>query len=261
MAIGKNKRLAKKGKGRKKKADAFEKKEWFRLKMPNIQGINKISHYGWTPANKTAQGIHVQDRLYNRVCTMRVADLDPTPKADNPEVLTTAMNIKLRIAKTNVQEGDVLLDFHGLELTRDKKCSLIRKWVTLVEAHADIKTTDGFVFRVFGMVLTKKQDQQCKKTAYAKTSQVKRIRAKMIEVMNNNLGEKSTKEFVGKLLHDLGEKFKTEIQSIFPVKDCAIRKVKLIKRPAKEDMRRIEELHTIDEDDVAADLNESMLDA
>lgn len=246
MAIGKNKRLAKKGKGRKKKADAFEKKEWFRLKMPNIQGI-KVPYYGWTPANRTAQGIHSSERLYNRVCTIRVGDLDENPKADAPEILSTATNIKLRIAKTENQE--VYLDFHGLQLTRDKQCSLIRKWVTLVDAYSDIKTTDGFVFRVFAVVLTKKQDQQCKKTAYAQGSQVKRIRAKMQQIMMTCLGDKSTKEFVGKLLIDkCGDQFKKELQSIFPVRDCSIRKVKLIKRPAKEDLHRIAELHAANED-------------
>jgi len=248
MALGKNKRLAKKGKfGKKKKGDSFEKKEWFRLKIPKIQGI-KATHYGFTPANKTAQGISTSERLYNRVCTIRVGDLDEKPKADNPDVLSTAMNIKLRIAKT--KNNECFLDFNGLELTRDKKCSLIRKWVTLIEAYVDLKTTDGFVFRVFGMVITKRQDQQCKKTAYAQTSKVKKIRAKMIKIMTICLGDKTTKEFVGRLLVDkCGEVLKKEIQPIFPVGDCAIRKVKLIKRPNKEDLRRISELHASDSAD------------
>jgi len=252
MAIGKNKRLARKGKtSRKKKVDSFEKKEWYKLKIPKIQGI-KINHYGFTPANRTAQGILSSDRLYNRICTMRVGDLDEKPKADSPEELSTAMNIKFRIAKT--ENNECFLDFYGLELTRDKKCSLIRKWVTLIEAYVDLKTTDGFVFRVFGMVLTKKQDQQCKKTAYAQTSKIKRIRRKMINIMTSCLGDKSTKEFVGKLLSDkCGDDFKKEIQPIFPVRDCAIRKVKLIKRPNKEDLRRIVELHASDSTDELED--------
>merc|ERR1711998_119569 len=86
MAIGKNKRLSKKGKsGKKKKGDSFEKKEWFKLKIPKIQGIN-VTQYGFTPANKTAQGISTSERLYNRVCTIRVGDLDKIPKADSPDV-------------------------------------------------------------------------------------------------------------------------------------------------------------------------------
>merc|ERR1712176_1312591 len=172
-----------------KNVNIFEKKEWFRLKLPKIQGI-KISHYGWIPANRTAKGINVSERLYNRICTIRAADLDEQPKADNFEDLLTSTNIKFRIAKT--EKNECLLDFYGLELTRDKKCSLIRKWVSLIEAFTDIKTIDGFVFRIFALVLTKKQEQQCKKTSYAKTSQIKKMRSKMISIINSSLNNKST---------------------------------------------------------------------
>lgn len=243
MAIGKNKRLSKKGKGgKKKRQDAFEKKEWFKLKMPKINGI-RVSNYGWMPANKTAQGVLVEDRMYDRVCNIRCGDLQETPIPDSTENLATSTNLKLRVAMTKNQE--CWLDFYGMELTRDKTCSLMKKWVTLVEAATDIKTTDGFVFRVFGMALTKKVDGQCKKTAYAKTSQVKKIRQRMIEIMNNELGDKATKEFVGRVLADkCGVTFLKELNFIFPIKDACIRKVKLIKRPAKEDLRRIIDLHT-----------------
>lgn len=243
MAIGKNKRLSKKGKGgKKKRADAFEKKEWFQLKMPKINGI-RVNTYGWMPANKTAQGVLVEDRMYDRVCTIRCGDLQPNPLPDAQENPQTSTNLKLRVAQTKNQM--CWLDFHGMELTRDKTCSLMKKWVTLIEAATDIKTTDGFVYRVFGMALTKKVDGQCKKTAYAKTSQVKRIRQRMIEIMNNELGDKGTKEFVGRILADkCGVAFTKELNFIFPIKDACVRKVKLIKRPAKEDLRRIIELHT-----------------
>lgn len=243
MAIGKNKRLSKKGRGRnRKKADAFEKKEWFQLKMPKISGI-KVNTYGWMPANKTAQGVLVEDRMYDRVATIRCGDLADKPEADSQDSLQTATNLKLRVAQTKNQM--CYLDFHGMELTRDRTCSLLKKWVTLVEAATDIKTNDGFVFRVFGMALTKKQEGQCKKTAYAKTSQVKRIRQRMIEIMNNELGDKGTKEFVSRILVDkCGDAFKKHLAFIFPIKDACIRKVKLIKRPNKEDLRRINELHT-----------------
>jgi len=243
MAIGKNKRLSKKGKSsRRKKIDAFEKKQWFRLKMPKISGI-KVNNYGWTCANKTAQGITVEDRLFDRVCTIRCGDLEEKALPDSMDALTTMTNLKLRIAKT--ENNECWLDFHGMQLTREKTCSLLKKWVTLIEASVDIKTLDGYVFRIFGMALTKKQEGQCKKTAYAKTSQIKRIRQRMIEIMTQELGEKGTKEFVSRILVDkCGDAFKKDLGFIFPIKDACIRKVKLIKRPAKIDPRRIKELHT-----------------
>jgi len=243
MAIGKNKRLSKKGKAnKKKKADAFEKKQWFKLKMPKIHGI-KVNNYGWICANKTAQGVNVEQRLYDRVATIRCGDLEEKPQADSIENLTTATNLKLRIAKT--ENDECWLDFHGMELTRDKTCSLLKKWVTLIEAQVDIKTVDGFVFRIFGMALTKRQEHQVKKTAYAKTSQIKRIRNRMREIMITELGEKGTKEFVSRILVDkCGDTFKKELRYIFPIANACIRKVKLIKRPNKEDLFRIKELHT-----------------
>lgn len=252
MAIGKNKRLSKKGKGgKKKRQDSFEKKEWFQLKMPKISGI-KVNTYGWMPANKTAQGVLVEDRMYDRVCTIRCGDLQETPLPTGPDNEKTYTNLKLRVAQT--KNSMCWLDFYGMELTRDKTCSLLKKWVTLVEAETDIKTTDGFVFRVFGMALTEKVNWQCKKTAYAKTSQVKRIRQRMIEIMNNELGDKGTKEFVARILAErCGTAFQKELQFIFPVKDACIRKVKLIKRPPKEDLRRINDLHTEATDDMQDD--------
>jgi len=262
MAVGKNKRLSKKGKARnRRRADAFEKKRWFRLKMPKIQGI-KVDNYGWICANRTAQGKTVESHLYDRVCTIRCGDLQAEPQPDNNDHLNTTINLKLRIALTEGKQ--CFLDFYGYELTRDRTCSMMKKWVSLIEAHVDIKTTDNYVFRVFAMALTKKQDGQCKKTSYAKTSQVKRIRNRMIEIMQNELADKGTKEFVGRLLVDkCGDAFKKELSFIFPIKDggACIRKVKLIKRPGqgtlgdcnKEDKRRIKEvLHA----ESAMDLNE-----
>jgi len=227
---------------RKKKVDAFEKKEWFKLKLPKITGI-KVPTYGWTCANKTAQGVLVEDRLKNRVVTIRCGDLEEVPQPDKIDELKTSINLKLRVADT--KDNECYLDFHGMQLTRDKTCSLLKKWVTLIEAQTEIRTTDGFVFRVFALALTQKLDGQCKKTSYAKTSQVKRIREKMIQIMKTELGDRDTRDFVGRLLSDVsGDHFKKDVHSIYPVKDAVIRKVKLIKRPTKEDLRRIMDLHT-----------------
>lgn len=228
--------------GRKKKVDAFEKKEWFRLKLPKIKGI-EVPYYGWTPANRTAKGVLVEDRLKNRIVTIRCGDLENEPKPDKQEEHKTAINLKLRIADT--KENDCYLDFNGMELTRDKTCSLLKKWVTLIEASIDFKTTDNFHFRVFALALTKEQLNQVKKTSYAKTSQVKKMRAKMKEIMEKKFANISTKEFVSKLIcKTLTPDIENAIRFTFPVRGVVIRKVKLIKRPDKENMVRLEDLHS-----------------
>jgi len=56
-----------------------------------------------------------------------------------------------------------------------------------------------------------------------------------------------TKDFVHKLLiNKCGDKFKAELKTIYPIKNACIRKVKLIKRPNKEDLRRIDAMHKAD---------------
>jgi small subunit ribosomal protein S3Ae len=60
-----------------------------------------------------------------------------------------------------------------MDFTTDKLRSMVRKWQTLIEAHVDVKTTDGFTLRMFCIGFTKKRQGQIKRTAYAQSSQVR----------------------------------------------------------------------------------------
>ena len=79
--------------------------------------------------------------------------------------------------------SNVLTNFYGMDLTTDKLRSLVRKWHTLIEAHVDIKTTDGYTLRLFCIGFTKRRMGQNKKTSYAQSAQVRNIRRKMVEIM------------------------------------------------------------------------------
>lgn len=59
-----------------------------------------------------------------------------------------------------------------MDFTTDKLRSMVRKWQTLIEAHTDVKTTDGYLLRMFCIAFTKKRQEQLKKTCYARSSQV-----------------------------------------------------------------------------------------
>ena len=57
-------------------------------------------------------------------------------------------------------------------MTTDKLRSLVKKWQTLIECFTEVKTTDGFVLRIFCIAFTKKRPNQIRKTSYAQTAQV-----------------------------------------------------------------------------------------
>ena len=71
----------------------------------------------------------------------------------------------------------------GMDLTHDKMCSMVKSWQTMTEAHIDVKTTNGYLLRLFSVGFTKKRNNQIQKTSYAQHQQVHQIRKKMMEIM------------------------------------------------------------------------------
>lgn len=122
--------------------------------------------------------------------------------------------------------------------------SVVRKWQTLIEAHLDVKTTDGYILRMFCIGFTRRMQNQLAKTSYAQASQVKRIRRKMFNVMQREAGSGDLKNLVSKLIsNSVGEKIQRECQGIYPMQNVFVRKVKVLKSP-KFDAYKFSELHT-----------------
>mmetsp|Transcript_22631 Transcript_22631/g.21756 ORF Transcript_22631/g.21756 Transcript_22631/m.21756 type:complete len:158 (+) Transcript_22631:342-815(+) len=133
-----------------------------------------------------------------------------------------------------------------MDMTRDKLCSLIKKRQTIVEASADARTTDGYIVRMFCIAFTKPQDNQLKQTCYAQSTQVRAIRAKMTTIMSELGSKGDLKALVKELISaPIGEQIEREVAGIFPIKDCYIRKVKVLKKP-KFDVTALMEWHTDD---------------
>jgi len=107
---------------------------------------------------------------------------------------------KIKLVCEDVQGNNVITNFHGMDMTRDKLCSLIRKWQSLIEGSVDVRTTDGYVLRLFAIAFTKKQpNQAAKSTCYAQSGQVRAIRKKMFEIMTEEASKCDLKELVQKL--------------------------------------------------------------
>uniref|UniRef100_A0A8P0T3L5 40S ribosomal protein S3a n=1 Tax=Canis lupus familiaris TaxID=9615 RepID=A0A8P0T3L5_CANLF len=114
---------------------------------------------------------------------------------------------------------------------------------TTIEAHVDVKTTDGYLLRLFCVGFTKKRNNQIRKTSYAQHQQVRQIRKKMMEIMTREVQTNDLKEVVNKLIPDsIGKDIEKACQSIYPLHDVFVRKVKMLKKP-KFQLGKLMELH------------------
>lgn len=139
---------------------------------------------------------------------------------------------KFKLMVEDVQGRNCITNFHGMSMTTDKLRSLVKKWQTCIEAYVDVKTTDGYLLRLFSIGFTKRAQHMIKKTAYAKHSQVRAIRKKMVQIIQREVSTKDLKDVVSKLLPDsMGSDIEKACQSIYPLHDCCIRKVKVLKKP------------------------------
>merc|ERR1712190_709990 len=134
-----------------------------------------IRNCGKTLVSRTQGTKIATEELKGRVLELNLADLN----ADEDQSYK-----KVKLCIDEVQGRNCLTDFHGLTLTRDKLCSLIRKWQTLIEAQVDAKTTDGCTVRMFAIAFTDKRPEQEKLNTYAQSAQIRKIRAKMVSIMS-----------------------------------------------------------------------------
>jgi len=236
MAVGKNKRLTKGKKGGKKKTvDPFLKKELYHIKAPSMFATRNC---GKTIITRTAGTKIASEGLKGRVFEMSLSDLNGGDEAQAYR--------KIRLVCEDVQGTNVVTNFHGMDITRDKLCSLIRKWQSLIECFVDVRTTDGYSLRVFAIAFTKKQQNQAvKSTCYAQAGQIRQIRKKMFEIITDEASKCDLKELVQKFCsmpESVGQEIEKKCESIFPLQNCFIRKVKVLRKP-RFDLIKLMELH------------------
>jgi len=235
MAVGKNKGLSKGGKkGVKKKIiDPFTRKDWYDIKAPSTF---KVRDVGKTLVNRTQGTKIASEGLKGRVFEVSIADL----QSDNDAERSFR---KFKLIAEDVQGRNVLTNFHGMTLTTDKLRSMVKKWQTLIEANMDVKTTDGYLLRVFCIGYTQKDDKSKRKTCYAQHTQVKSIRKTMVDKISKDISQNDMKEVVRKLIADAyAKEVETACRSIYPLHDVHIRKVKVLKKP-RFDLSKLLEMH------------------
>lgn len=245
MAVGKNKRLTKGKKGGKKKTvDPFSKKEMYVVKAPSLFATRNC---GKTLITRTTGTKIASEGLKGRVFELSLADLNG---GDESQAFR-----KIKLVCEDVQGTNVMTNFHGMDMTRDKLCSLIRKWQSLIEAEIEVRTVDGYYLRIFAIAFTKKQqNQSVKSTCYAQAGQIRNIRKKMFEIMKEECSKCDLKELVQKLIStpdSIGVEIEKKCQSIFPLQNVFIRKVKVLKKP-KFDIVRLMEMHGDSAEDTGA---------
>jgi len=232
MAVGKNKLKVKSGKkgGKKKVVDPFIKKDWYGNKAP---AMFKTQQVGKTLVTRSSGNKIAADGLKGRVYDVNQGELHGDGDTFR----------KFKLVCEDVQGKNCILNFHGMSLTRDKICSMVKKWHSMISAHVDVKTTDNYQLRIFVVAFTKKHQRQQKKTTYAQTQQKKLIRRKMTEIVTREVQSSDIRALVIKLLPDsIAKDIEKAVSPIYPVHDCYISKVKVVKKP-KVDIAKLMELH------------------
>ena len=139
---------------------------------------------------------------------------------------------------------ECLTSFYGMSLTSNKIWSMIQKKRTLIDIYTDVVTSDLFTLRIFVILFSDRHPTQLKSTCYAKHSHVKKIRERITNYLQNAISRCTIKDVMEQLcLDSICTDMEKVAQSVRPVKDCMIRKVKVLRMP-KHDVGKFMELHT-----------------
>jgi len=188
-----------------------------------------------TPCNKAAGQKIPADSLRGRVFEISLGDL-------NQNASEQAWR-KVKVQCEEVKGYDCFTNYYGLDITRDKLCTLVKKWHSTIEAFAQAKTNDGYQVRMFSIAFTRRQKRQVKATCYAKNSQQKLIRQKMMEIMVTECQKSSLKDLFKNFLSDtIVKQITKECSKVFPLENVMIKKVKVLKKP-KFDLTKLMELY------------------
>ena len=150
---------------------------------------------------------------------------------------------KIKLIVDQTEGRQAITSFYGVDTTKDEICSLIKKRKTLIEAITDVKSSDGYVLRVFVIGFTKESPNQKRKTNYALSSQQKMIRKKINDIISKEVAKSNVTQILNMFTSEVIEKKITkETTNIYPLKNVKVRKIKVIQRP-NIDYHKLNEMH------------------
>lgn len=213
--VSKNKG-SRKGKSRAKE-NRFSKKQFFNLAT---SPIFPVTQHGKTSHPKTKAKQDLSSFLLGRTFSVNQGDLNGM----NTE---THRNFSFKVGQ--VRGTDCMGVFNGIYVAQDKIASMIRKWRSLVNVHLDVTTADGSIWRVFVNAVTKKLPNQVKRNSYCQTSDAKRMRKVIFEVISEELEGIEVDKMIKKLSTEaIGTEIENRCAKIYPV-TAIVTKVKPIK--------------------------------
>jgi len=191
--------------------DKWREKTWYQVLAPEYFDSKEV---GTTPAGNPELliGRTVQPTLY-----------DLTGDFDQIHV-----KIRFRILEVSGQQAQTV--FHGHEWSSDYLRGLVRRGTSRIDWIGPILTKDDFLMRISVIVFT---------TTRSKTSQEHSVRKTIERIIRAHAKKHVFDELVQKvLLGDLASEVHEEVKKIIPVRECEIRKSKVLKGPEEVKARR-----------------------
>ncbi len=191
--------------------DKWREKVWYQILAPDYFDNKEI---GLTPASnpELLLGRTVQPTLY-----------DLTGNFDQ-------IHVKLKFKIVDIVGQQAKTVFHGHEWSSDYLRGLIRRGTSRIDWIGPILTKDDYLMRISVIVFT---------TTRAKTSQERAVRKAVETVIRAHAKKHTFDELVQKVvLGELAQEVREQVKTIIPIRQCEIRKSKVLKAPEEVKARR-----------------------
>ncbi|MBN2155392.1 MAG: 30S ribosomal protein S3ae [Candidatus Lokiarchaeota archaeon] len=195
---------SKKGRTRRKVVDPWKLKNWYEVYAPKSF---KSAFLGQIPSGD-------ETNLIGRTIEVLLYDITRNFKH-------THIKLKFRIAEVMGNRCETI--FIGHELTRDFVRALIHRGSTRIDGIFNYRTADGFVYRVSAFVVTRRR---------AKGSQIYTMRNIIHKVLDEFAKSSKHGKFIRGIVYgQYAENLSNIARTIYPLRECQIRKTKLVSYP------------------------------